>query len=129
MLQSAVFLARTKPSLAGAATSIIFVETRLLLLQMYACRDRHFCRDKHVFVTTKLLSRQAYFCGDKQTIDMFCRDKHVFVATKILEAAAANDTKRSGFRGVRNWFAAIAGTSPSTHLVEGGEAELQATLL
>ena len=53
----------------------------------------------------------------------------MLVATDIFVASAANDTKRSGFRGVRNWFAAIAGTSPSTHLVQGGEAELQATLL
>ena len=68
MLQSGVFLARTKLSLAGATTSIIFVETRLLLRQMYACRD------KHVFVTTKLSSRQAYFY----------RDKLNFVATKIV---------------------------------------------
>ena len=57
--------ARPKPpepsallSLAGAATSIIFVVTKY-----------GFCRDKGMRVATK---------------DMFCRGKHVFVATKLL---------------------------------------------
>ena len=72
-------------SLAGAATSIIF------------CRDKHvfattkhvFCRDKSMFVATKrssnmILSRQASFV---------CRDRHIFVATKmILVAASASDS-------------------------------------
>ena len=55
-------------SLAGAATTIIFVSTKV----------DNFCRGKHSFVETK---------------DVFCRDKHVFVATKlILVAAPATDS-------------------------------------
>ena len=61
-------------SLAGAATSIIFVATKHLSRQ-------NICRDKHAFVATK---------------DIFCRNKHVFVVTFvaikiILVAAPAND--------------------------------------
>ena len=66
-------------SLAGAATSIIFVatkvlsrQTRLLSRQMYGCRDKimlvatkYFCR---VFFATKLLSQQAYFCRDQRRV-------------------------------------------------------------
>ena len=62
-------------SLAGAATSIIFVVTKLLLQQTHVCRDK------------KLLSRQYYVCHGKHTFvmtkDVFCRDKHVFIATKL----------------------------------------------
>ena len=86
-------------SLAGAATSIIFVETKVSFLsrQKYACRDKTF----GVFGATKVLSRQSIFsrqiycfsrqkfCRSKHTFvdtkDVFCRDKHVkhtFVATK-----------------------------------------------
>ena len=57
-------------SLAGAATSIIFVATKHVF-----CRQS---RDKIMFVATNT-----------------CRDKHVFVATKmILVAAPVNDTCR-----------------------------------
>ena len=63
-------------SLAGTATSIIFVATNI------------FCRDKHNFVAT----RQAYFCRGKHTFvaakDVFCRDKNYI----ILVAAPANDS-------------------------------------
>ena len=82
-----------KLSLAGAATSIIFVATNTCLsrqicvfpwqntclsLQNYVCRDKYFsgqrfCRDKNILsrqkkLATKLLSRQA----------------HVFLPTKVL---------------------------------------------
>ena len=58
-------------SLAGAATSIIFVATNT---------TKHvFCRDKSMFVTTKVCwSRQKYVGRDKT-----CRDKHNLVATKV----------------------------------------------
>ena len=49
-------------SLAGAATSIIFVATKHV-----------FCHDKSMLVATKLVARQN-----------FCRDKHIFVVTKHL---------------------------------------------
>ena len=80
----------TKLSLAGAATSIIFVATNI-------------CCDK-TFVTTKIcLSWQAYFCHDKRHVlskqtclswqTCVCHD-NTFVTTKmILVAALANDTK------------------------------------
>ena len=54
------------PSLAGAATSIIFVATKVL---------RHVCRDK-----TRLLSREKYACRDK----ILCLSRHIIVATNIL---------------------------------------------
>ena len=79
------------------ATKIILSrQTRLLLRQKNACRDKHvfafvatkiFCHDKHNFVATKVFSRQPYFCRDngralsRQTR---CCDKHVSVATKPL---------------------------------------------
>ena len=60
-------------SLAGAATSTIFVTTKVL------SRQTRFCRDKYVFVaskhvTTKDLSRQK----------CVCLEKLIFVATKCL---------------------------------------------
>ena len=89
-------------SLAGAATSIIFVATNkcfvtkntpLLSRQKYACRHRRFfaktlCLSRqNIFVATKLLLRQILVCRDKHTFvatkDVFCCDKHVFVARKI----------------------------------------------
>ena len=81
-------------SLAGAATSIIFVATTVLSRQTRVCRDntrlssrqKYACRDK-TFIATKLfLSRQNIFV---ETKDVFCRDKHVslplqgFVGTKL----------------------------------------------
>ena len=62
-------------SLAGAATSIIFVATKVCV-----------CRDKHNFVATKLvgtsllLSRQAYFCRDKRRV--LSRQTDVLVVAK-----------------------------------------------
>jgi len=67
-------------SLAGAATSIIFVATK-------------FCRDKLSFVATNtcLLKWQNVFCRDKSMLaatntclsrQKFCRNKHTFVVTK-----------------------------------------------
>ena len=55
-------------SLGGAATSIIFVMTNVLLrqTQTYFCRDKTFVT-KHNFVATKV----------------FCRDKHTFVASNM----------------------------------------------
>ena len=72
-------------SLAGAATSIIFVAASLLLSR------QNFFGDKHNFVTTKVLSQQAYFCRDKRvffffvaTKHIFCRDKSMLVASQFL---------------------------------------------
>ena len=55
-------------SLAGDATSIIFVAT-----------NHVFCRDESMLAATKLLSRQTQFCRDKTRV---CRDKS-FVMTSI----------------------------------------------
>ena len=97
-------------SLAGAATSIIFVakntclsrqKTRLLPRQKYACRDKPFvatniCRNKHNFVATNVwLSRQKYFVATNVSSPQtrLCLS---FVATKmILVSAPANDTLRA----------------------------------
>ena len=61
-------------SLAGAATSIIFVATKFLRLSQQNTSS----------VATKVLSRQNYVCRDKHTFvatkDVFCCDNHVFVA-------------------------------------------------
>ena len=80
-------------SLAGAATSIIFVTTKHI-----------FCHDKSMLVATKVcllwqnifvatkvfcdkyLSWQTCVCHDRSfvtTKDVFCHDKHMFVATKV----------------------------------------------
>ena len=86
-------------SLAGAATSIIFIVTKVLLWQNMSfvatkvclqqqkfCHDKQFCHDKvflsfvatNNFVTTKIfLSWQTCVCHDK-----------TFVATKIILVAA-----------------------------------------
>ena len=96
-------------SLAGAATSIIFVATEVRLPR------QTFCCDEIMFVVTKLLmqqifvltnmclSRQAYFCCDKGCVFLrqtrvchkcsvttkihlsqqnLCHNKHTFVVTK-----------------------------------------------
>ena len=96
-------------SLAGAATSIIFV-TCLLLWQKYACHDtisvatKLFCRnffffflvnkrvccDKSMLIVSKLLLWQNYVCCNKYLSQTTCllwqtdfrRDKHIFVITK-----------------------------------------------
>ena len=61
-------------SLAGAATSIIFVPTKILSRQM-------FCSDRHVFVTTKHI-----FCRDKSMLAAtnLSHDKIMFVATNVM---------------------------------------------
>ena len=75
----------TKVSLAGAATSLIFVLTIIILSrQIYFSRDKHmfvatkhlFCQDKSMLVATK----QACFCRDKQA--WFCRDKRGVLSQK-----------------------------------------------
>ena len=58
-----------KLSLAGAATSIIFVATKDV-----------FCRDKSKLVWTKLLSRKSYVCRDKYlSWEKFCHDKNILL--------------------------------------------------
>ena len=68
------------PSLARAATSTIFVATKVCMSQ------QNLCRDKYVFVATKVLLRQAYFCRDKRRVlsqqTRISRDKSKLVATK-----------------------------------------------
>ena len=89
-------------SLAGAATSIIFVATNMcsrqcssfvaikvcLPRQNYVCRDKCFVAIKTCFFATKPLSRQAYFCGDKRRVlsrqTRVSRVKIMLVATKLL---------------------------------------------
>ena len=62
-----------KLSLAGAATSIIFVATKDV-----------FCRDKHMFVATKVCLSGQNFCREKAMFAAtnICREKS-FVTTKI----------------------------------------------
>ena len=92
---------RCKLSLAGAATSIIFVARNTSFVATKVCLT-NICLDKHNFVLllrqtrvctnkTRLLSRQKYACLDKSFVAtntvMFVatgnfRDKHNFVATK-----------------------------------------------
>ena len=66
-------------SLAGAATSIIFVVTKDM-----------FCCDKHVFVVIKVCLSQQNFCHDKITfvVANIYGDKHMLVATKVLSQQA-----------------------------------------
>ena len=82
-------------SLAGAATRIIFVVTKVLLRQKYACRNKTFVTT-NTFVATKVFSRQKYFVATNIIFSlrqMFCHGKHTFVVTKIiLVAAPANDS-------------------------------------
>ena len=66
--------AASRVSLAGAATSIIFVTTKHV-----------FCRYKSMLVATKVCFSRQNYCRDKIMFlsrQMFCRDKHTFVATK-----------------------------------------------
>ena len=81
--------------LAGAATNIVLVMTKVLLQQIFVMTNtclsqQKFCCNKHTFAVTK---------------DVFCWDKHVFVTTNtfvatklllkqkmILVAAPTNDT-------------------------------------
>ena len=84
--------------LVGAAISIMFVATKVLLRQtVFFCRDKtrvlswqkYACCNKtlvatklrllrqNIFVATKVLSQQTRLSWHK-----FCRDKHTFVTTK-----------------------------------------------
>ena len=94
-------------SLAGAATSIIFVgtkvffvATKVLSLQARVCRDKtrllsrqNFCRNKIMVVATNICRNKGsvatkYVSHDKHTFvatkDVFRRDKPVSVATKVV---------------------------------------------
>ena len=96
-------------SLAGAATSIIFVTTKVLSRQTRCDKTQSLSWQKcarcdkvmfvatnmcflHNFVATKVLSWQVYFCHDKHMLVMtkhvkslnFCHNKIMFVATKVL---------------------------------------------
>ena len=65
-------------SLAGAATSIIFVATN----RSFVATKHVFCRHKSMLFATKLLSWQNYVCRDKPFVAT--NIKHMFVATSIL---------------------------------------------
>ena len=97
-------------SLAGAATSIIFVATNMCLSRQKKCllsRQKYACRDK-TFVTTKLclspqyLSRQiflgyfSYFLAKKDVYacqEKYCHEKNILSRQKmILVAFPANGT-------------------------------------
>ena len=65
-------------SLAGAATSVLFVATNMILSR------QKFCCNKNMFAATTL---QACFCRDQKIV--FCLDKHVFVVTKLLSRQKA----------------------------------------
>ena len=92
-------------SLAGAATSIIFVAARhFLSRQKYACRDKdlsrqnchlwqNFCRDKLSFVATNMS-----FVATKVWLSRQTHTRTTFVATKmIFEAAPASETSQVCF--------------------------------
>ena len=73
-------------SLAGAATSIIFVATNIFLSrQAYFSCDKHvfvatkhvFCRDKRMLVTTKVLSQQAYSCYNKRRVYRYLSQQNI----------------------------------------------------
>ena len=109
-------------SLVGAATSIIFVTTKVLSWQTHVCHDKNmfvvtkhiFCHDKSMLVVTKLLLQQIYSCCNKLCCDKylpqqtilpwqnFCSDKsklvatNTFVATKLLsqQTPVCRDKKR-----------------------------------
>ena len=50
-------------SLAGAATSIIFVATKVLYFVCHICRDKPMSRQNTSFIATKVcLSRQIHVC-------------------------------------------------------------------
>ena len=92
----------SKLPLAGAATNIIFVATKVLSHQTHFCRNKtrnkqiHTCRDKSFVVTSLLLLRQTRVCRDKTRDDVVCRDKSLLAATKnLLLAAPANDSKQT----------------------------------
>ena len=112
-----------KVSLTGAAISIIFVMTKVLLWQTHVmdktyllswqnfCHDEtqqtHVCPDKITFVATNI----CHTCCNKNVLSWqayFCCDKRRFVVTKIiLVAALANNKKEVCGRGwrMKSWAA------------------------
>ena len=75
-------------SLAGAATSIIFVATK----HGFVATKHVFCRDKSILVVTSFVVKKICLlrqkvCHEKKKggggrgQTYFCRDKHTFVAT------------------------------------------------
>ena len=80
-------------SLAGAATSIIFVATNpvfcpdkcMAVATRVLSQQKCVCRGTRFVATCLLLSRQKRVCRDTYlTQQNSCRDKHNFVATKVL---------------------------------------------
>ena len=101
-------------SMAGTATSIIFVATNTPFVATKVCLSRqNFCRnnqvfvatecfcrdktfvpinissDKHVFLAIKVWSRQTYFCRNKHVCffarkHVFCRETNMLVETELL---------------------------------------------
>ena len=77
-----------KLSLAGAATSIIFVATNTCLSRQICvfhdktrvCRYKIMFAATNIFFGTKVLSWQKYFVATK----LLSRQAHVFLATKLL---------------------------------------------
>ena len=106
-------------SLAGAATSIIFVPTKVCSSRQNFCHEKRvfvatniccnesfdatklFCRGRHNVVVTNILLRQKMcFVATK---DVLLRQTRAFVVTKMtLVAALANDTfdSENGRKGV-----------------------------
>ena len=92
-------------SLAGAATSIIFVTAKVLLWQntsfvatkVCSSRQAYFCQDKHMFVMTKCVFCPNVFCCNNSMLvttkllvtNAWCRNKYLsqqsFVATILVE--------------------------------------------
>ena len=80
-------------SLVGAATSIIFVTTKVLSLQTrlswQTCAWHAFCHNKSMFIVTKLLLQQNYDCHDKylswQTFWVLSWQKYFATTTKICD--------------------------------------------
>ena len=64
---------RSKLSLVGAATSIIFFATSFVMTKQI------FCHNKSMLAATKLLSRQNYVCRDKIFLlrQKFCHGKYL----------------------------------------------------
>ena len=88
----------------GAATSIIFVVTKVLSWQSQVCRDKTLVTTKlcmswqNNFVTSKLLSWQIFvktnMCLSWQ---QFCHDKHTFVMTKDMFVMTKVSLSRQNF--------------------------------
>ena len=83
---------RLRLSLAGAATSIIFVATKDVFFVCFFSDKHMFVATKHVFVATNIFFSLQTFVATKVTkkLQKFCRDKTCFsrqntsfVATKI----------------------------------------------